>query len=110
MLYEVITKGMMMDEGKEAIGSALESLVGYTKTHFGYEERMFNQYKYPDTKAHMQKHKKLVSQVMEFYENFQSGDAVVDNELLAFLKDWLVTHIMGTDKEYTSFFIEKGVR
>jgi len=105
-----VYKGMMMDEGKEAIGSALESLVGYTKTHFGYEERMFNQYKYPDTKSHMQKHKKLVSQVMEFYENFQSGDAVVDNELLAFLKDWLVTHIMGTDKEYTSFFNEKGVR
>lgn len=108
-LINQVYKGMMMQEGKEALGKALESLVDYTKTHFGYEERMFKQHGYPDTQAHIAKHEKLVGQVMDFYNKFQSGKADVDNELLKFLKDWLVSHIMGTDKEYSAFFNSKGI-
>jgi methyl-accepting chemotaxis protein len=108
-LINQVYKGMMMQEGKEVLGKALESLVDYTKTHFGYEERMFKQHGYPDTQSHIAKHEKLVGQVMDFYNKFQSGEADVDNELLKFLKDWLVSHIMGTDKEYSAFFNSKGI-
>jgi methyl-accepting chemotaxis protein len=104
-----VYKGMMMEEGREVLGKALESLVDYTKTHFGYEERLFKQHGYPETQSHIAKHEKLVGQVMDFYNKFQSGEADVDNELLKFLKDWLINHIRGTDKEYVAFLNEKGV-
>jgi methyl-accepting chemotaxis protein len=105
-----VYKGMMMEEGREVLGKALESLVGYTKTHFGYEERLFKQHGYPDTQSHIEKHEKLVNQVLDFYNKFQSGEAEVDNDLLKFLKSWLINHIRGTDKEYSAFLNEKGVR
>jgi methyl-accepting chemotaxis protein len=108
-LINRVYKGMMMDEGKEVLSKALEDLVDYTKTHFGYEERMFKQHGYPDMQSHVAKHEKLVGQVMDFYNKFQSGEVEVDNELLKFLKNWLVNHIMGTDKEYCSFFSSKGI-
>jgi methyl-accepting chemotaxis protein len=108
-LINQVYKGMMMNEGKEVLGKALGDLVDYTKTHFGYEERMFKQHEYPDTQSHIAKHEKLVGQVMDFYNKFQSGEVEVDNELLKFLKDWLVSHIMGTDREYSDFFNSKGI-
>jgi methyl-accepting chemotaxis protein len=108
-LINRVYRGMMLDEGKEVIGQALEALVQYTANHFGYEERLFSQHGYPDTAAHMEKHKKLVAQVMEFYNNFKSGKAVVDNELLRFLKEWLTSHIMGVDKKYSEYLNGKGV-
>jgi methyl-accepting chemotaxis protein len=108
-LINRVYKGMMMQEGKEVLGKALGDLVDYTKTHFGYEERMFKQHDYPDMQSHVAKHEKLVGQVMDFYNKFQSGEVEVDNELLKFLKTWLVSHIMGTDKEYSSFFNSKGI-
>jgi len=88
----------------------LESLVDYTKTHFGYEEQLFKKHGYPETQSHLAKHEKLVGQVLEFYNQFKSGNANVNYDLLNFLKSWLTTHIMGTDKEYTAFFNDKGVR
>jgi len=108
-LINQVYKGMMMNEGKEVLGKALRDLVDYTKTHFGYEERMFKQHGYPDTQSHIAKHEKLVGQVMDFYNKFQSGEVEVDNELLKFLKNWLVSHIMGTDREYSAFFNSKGI-
>ncbi|MFQ5449316.1 MAG: bacteriohemerythrin [Nitrospinaceae bacterium] len=108
-LINQVYRGMMMEKGKEVTGQALEALVDYTKTHFGYEERLFKQHGYPETEDHLAKHKKLVAQVMEFYNQFQKGEARVNNDLLTFLKDWLTRHIMGTDKKYSAFLNGKGV-
>jgi hemerythrin len=30
-------------------------------------------------------------------------------KILVFLKDWVRKHVMGTDKQYSEFFTEKGV-
>jgi len=109
-LINQVYRGMMMDEGREVVGKTLESLVDYTKTHFGYEEQLFKKHGYPETQSHLAKHEKLVGQVLEFYNQFKSGNANVNYDLLNFLKSWLTTHIMGTDKEYTAFFNDKGVR
>ena len=31
-------------------------------------------------------------------------------EVMDFLKDWLIKHILATDKEYSVFLISKGVK
>ncbi len=90
--------------------SVLERLKEYTVKHFAQEEEYFDRYGYPETQMHKDVHKKLVQQVLDFEAALKSGKAKVTMDIMRFLKDWLVNHIMGTDKRYSSFLNQKGLR
>ncbi len=72
-------------------------------------EKLFEKHGYPETREHIEKLKKLVGQVFDFYESFKKSDAEVNFDLMEFLKDWLNNRIKGTDKKYGAFFNFKGV-
>jgi len=89
---------------------ALGELVDYTRTHFVYEEKLMQDNGYPDFEAHRKEHEAMVEQVGHFLERYkQDRDATIE-EVTGFLKNWLINHINGTDKEYSSYLIGKGVR
>ena len=108
-LINTLHKGVQEKHEDEILGPVLTSLVEYTVTHFAFEERMFTEHGYTDTEMHIEKHKKLVAQVSDFYEKYQRGEAVIDAALMEFLKDWLNTHIKVVDKEYSSFMVSNGM-
>ncbi|MGV6994455.1 bacteriohemerythrin [Desulfovibrio sp. QI0430] len=86
----------------EMIG-VLKKLRDYTATHFGDEERLFNVPSYKAAAEHMKIHKKFVAKLDEVEEQLRMGTATVSMDLLTFLKDWLVQHIMGTDPTYLPY-------
>lgn len=59
------------------------------------------------TASHKEKHGQLVAQVLDFQKRVGRGEDVAD-ELMAFLKSWLVNHIQKSDKEYTQFLLSHG--
>jgi len=101
---------MQQKRSKEAVGQILRGLAEYTVTHFADEEKVFAQTHYPDEANHKVIHKKLVDQVVGFIGKFQSGEAVLSQDLLSFLQDWLINHIKGEDKKYGPHLIKNGVR
>ncbi len=103
-------RAMKLKQSSSVLGSILGRLAEYTVSHFGTEEKFFAQYGYPEEKSHVEIHRKLVAQVVEIQKKFQAGEAMVSMELMTFLKDWLVNHIQGTDKKYSSFLRGKGVK
>ena len=103
-------KAMKLKKSNSVMGSILDRLADYTVTHFATEEKLFAQYRYPEEKAHVELHRKLVAQVVDIQKKFKAGNAMISMELMAFLKDWLVNHIQGTDKKYSSFLREHGVK
>jgi methyl-accepting chemotaxis protein len=103
-------RAMKLKKSNSVIGSILDRLVDYTVTHFGTEEEFFARYGYPEEKAHVEIHRKLVAQVVDIQKKFKAGEAMVSMELMSFLKDWLVNHIQGTDKKYSSFLRGHGVK
>ncbi|MFQ5643880.1 MAG: bacteriohemerythrin [Thiogranum sp.] len=96
--------------GEEFEREALDELVDYTKTHFGFEEGMMEQYDYPDLEPHKAQHRKMIAKVEEVLAEYEQDHDRAMFQAVTFLKDWLINHINGTDKQYSSFLIEKGAR
>jgi len=104
-LHEAMSKG----KGKDVTGPLLDGLVKYTTDHFAVEEKYFEQFNYPKTVQHIQEHRKLVAQVVDFKKQFDEGTVGLTIPLMDFLSNWLVNHIQGTDKQYTACFQEHGL-
>jgi hemerythrin-like metal-binding protein len=108
-LINRLYRAMQTGSKREETAAILDELVEYTVYHFNAEEELFSGHGYPEEIPHKNTHKQLVGQVVEFQRKFKSGDSELDMELLQFLKNWLVQHIMKTDKRYAGFLHEKGV-
>ena len=100
---------MKRREGNQTIGNILKDLVDYTVYHFGAEEKLMQEHGYEGYDNHKSIHKKLIKRVVDFQTKFNAGGTSVDSELMSFLKNWLIKHIQGTDKQYAPFFHSKGV-
>jgi len=109
-LVNQLHDAMMGGSAKEEMGKILAGLIDYTAIHFIHEENMFMKYDWPERNDHKEHHKKLVDEVKDFQSKFESGEVTVSSDLLNFLKDWLMNHIMKEDKKYSSFLIEKGAK
>jgi len=108
-LINRLYRAMQTGSNRQEIAAVLDELVEYTVYHFNAEEDLFTRNGYPEELLHKKAHKHLVAQVVEFQQKFKSGISELDMPLLQFLKDWLVQHIMKTDKRYAKFLHEKGV-
>jgi len=108
-LINQLHSAMKEGKGKEAIGRIISELISYTKVHFTHEESLMVKHSYPGYLKHKALHDELVNQVLEIEKELKSGKTVISQDVLNFLKKWLVEHIVGTDKQYTTFMNSKGV-
>ena len=51
----------------------------------------------------------MTAHVRMLKKKFDSGEISSPIQITNFLKSWLTKHIMGTDRDYGPFLIEKGV-
>ncbi|HAF30120.1 MAG TPA: hemerythrin [Bacteroidales bacterium] len=99
MINELFT---FMTEGKskENLEIIFDHLTVYTKEHFSNEEKMMLKYDYPDYEQHKLEHVKFIERLNSFKSDFENNKITISLELLNFLKDWLLNHIVITDKKY----------
>jgi len=96
--------------GEQFEQEALDELVDYTKTHFTYEEGLMRDNDYPDFEPHKAQHEKMFKKVGEVLAEYEKDHDTAMSNAAEYLKDWLINHINGTDKEYSSYLISKGVK
>lgn len=98
------------DKSRDNIKKVLTELINYTVYHFGNEEKLFEKIGYQHTPKHIAQHKKFVDKVLAFQTEFDNGDISVALDIVHFLQDWLVMHIMKSDKAYVADFKAKGIQ
>ena len=95
--------------GEETVSSILDALLDYAQYHFAREEALLQACRYPDDDAHRHTHQVLRMQVTHIRDRYLANpDTIHDREVLAFLKNWLTSHIMGRDKLYAPFMASKA--
>ncbi len=99
--------GMIKGKTKAALRETLEGLIDYTKDHFATEESLLEQYRYPGLERQREQHAQLLQDVGEMRREFEDGASNVADKLLEFLKNWLVRHILHSDKLYGPFLQDK---
>lgn len=103
-------EAMVRGEGSSVLKPVLNGLIQYTRSHFATEERYMKQFTYPGLAAHKEEHDALTWKVQDLQQKFEAGHTLITVETFTFLKTWLVTHIQGTDKKYSPFFAEHGLK
>jgi hemerythrin len=93
--------GIVAGHKKEILASVLDHLVEYTKFHFAKEEELLEKCNFQATQNHKMEHASFVSRMTNLQERLKTAPvAMLDLELMSFLRNWLVTHIQGSDRKY----------
>lgn len=92
------------------LAGSTEDLALFTREHFDREERMMITGGYPELPAQQKAHHALMAKMEGYLRDLKEGTAVDLIDMMAFLKGWLQTHILGMDKHYGPFLNGKGVR
>jgi hemerythrin-like metal-binding protein len=100
------------DSSPEQFEQITRDLLSYALYHFETEEEIMKRLGYAEEKTdechrHLQEHRNFSATVVNARENLKSGKPVDRRQLLSFLNDWLVNHILKTDKLLARFVHEK---
>lgn len=105
-LYEAVRD----KRGEEVTADILVMLESYTIEHFQHEERLMSEYHYPELDEHRAKHKNMIDTVREMKQRPVVDSQALAVELLRFLREWLMDHILTVDKKYGAFLESRGGR
>jgi hemerythrin len=104
--YDSISQG----SGKEKMTEVIKGLKDYTVIHFSNEEKYMKNLNYPGYLTHKAEHDKFVATIKDYEDRYKAGKLILSLEVTNFIKTWITSHIMGTDKKYVDFFLKNGVK
>jgi len=86
--------------------SLLNELFEYSVYNFSTEESYFDYCFYKGKDEHVEEHKVFREEIMEFRKKIKSEDSMVAYDLLIFLTEWVVNHMLKTDLDFAKTFRE----
>ncbi len=96
----------------EELKEVLEEMTEYALEHFETEEAYMIMFNYPESEYeyHNEEHYDFITKTTGYFNRVVSGDYHISNELLVYLKQWLVNHIQVTDRQYIDCFKRNGLK
>jgi hemerythrin len=98
------------NDNPEEIRELLRKMFSYAMMHFRTEEAYMKEFNYPERQDHKEEHQDFSTETIAYHDKLIKGDYQIANEILEYLKWWLVNHIQGTDKKYIDCFKENGLK
>ncbi len=98
------------DNFPKEIEKMLEEMIDYAWNHFKTEETYMIEFNYPEYQYHKEEHFDFIDRMNSYFDRVVSGNYQIANEILEYLKQWLVRHIQGTDKKHMECFISHGLK
>lgn len=106
MINQVVTASQ--DNIREnMVPEILDDLIAYTKYHLDREEKLMEEYEYPERTGHAAQHGKFINKINLFHSKFSKDREMKSEAVFDFLRCWLLKHISNTDKELGAFIKAK---
>jgi len=110
---EIIDLLLKKDKTMEELRASAFKLGDYASYHLKTEEGYFDHLNYPDAPRHVHEHDLYRQKVAYYLRELEKPEVDVPRlaeEIANYSITWLSHHILQTDKQYTIFFQEHGVK
>ncbi|MDO9181107.1 MAG: bacteriohemerythrin [Bacteriovorax sp.] len=95
-------ENQFVKKDKNKILHSFVELANFTVKHFASEEEYMRSIGYAQLSSHKKIHEKLLDHVQKYGEQIKTG-TLNDQKLISFLRNWLLSHIMGVDMQYADY-------
>jgi hemerythrin-like metal-binding protein len=109
LLNILISKQGTTNTHSETVSDTLMAMTRYAQTHFKTEERLMEANGYTGLEDKKMQHRDFRKKTVGFSTATTFGIDQVPEDLLTYINNWLVHHILEEDMAYKAFFKDEGV-
>ena len=109
VINELITE-ISAKPSEENIVGIIHKLLNYKDYHFKTEEKYFDMYNFEGADEHKKEHIKFGEKIAEMEKEYKEDVIKLAFELVDFLEDWLINHLINKDQEYVECFKRAGLK
>ncbi|MBT0664259.1 hemerythrin family protein [Geobacter pelophilus] len=99
-LLNMAYKAIIELQDKNQVRYLFHELLSYADYHFSAEEELMRSVGYHKLVPHMTEHEKFKAHLNGFLDKFLASEEIYNVEVVFFLEEWLLNHILLTDKEF----------
>lgn len=106
-----IHEAAMSGEDMDTLNKILNHLLEYTRFHFKTEEKLMLEHDYFNYASHKREHNELIQQLETTVRNISEGSVLQFSAISDFdiADDWMMTHLLGSDKALGAFLNSSNV-
>ena len=102
-IYNDLIEYTESKENREAFAMILTKMTEYSLMHFKKEEEYMQKLNYPDLSDHKRLHKDYSYKVAMYNIDLLGVNPPSINEIISFIDNWLIDHILKIDKKYEDY-------
>ncbi len=91
------------------ITDTLLEMLNYAEYHFSTEEKYMLRLNYPEYNEHKKEHRDFIKKTSLLSLRAMENDETIPLEILIFLNEWLVNHILKSDLKLNKYFLNTGI-
>ena len=108
-LLNELNDAMAEGRGRFVVPRVPQELGEYARWHFSGEEAAMRRAGYPGLEPHIAEHREFCAKVESFYAEYSDNCMGIPIDVLYFLRDWLLKHILSTDRQYAETLNRAGI-
>jgi len=107
-LVDILQEGIEDGYDHERMREIVLDLVRYTEEHFSAEEKLMEEFSYPEYEEHKDEHMHFVREVNKAVNDFAHKRISLSLRLSKFLRMWITDHIQKVDTRLVPFLKAQG--
>jgi hemerythrin-like metal-binding protein len=108
-ILNILIENKKISVNSKIVTKTLTEMTEYADYHFKTEEEYMEKYEYPELNEHKKEHREFIRKTGQLILGAMEKDTTIPDEILNYLNEWLVNHILISDLKLKPFFLEKNV-